>query len=416
MKKNYYILLFISLIFVLFIFEFLQLGKFIFDENYISSDSYEYINASNMLYKEFIAHPTRPLGYAFILGLPNLFLDSVSIKGYLIFSLILNLLFWLGTVVIMYKSLRLFIGKKSSFFATLLFIFCIGNVTQIFHVLSETVTTFLLVLMSYYLLTYVNSRNVKQLILGVSVLNIVILFRPGMFYFAGFVTISLLFYLFFTRNLKQLKSGSFILSVLFVAIQCSYIYKAYGNVTPSYIGSLAWYHYLGAQSYAKANNTSYLKEREIRLSTFKGLNWNKKNHISKIDFKDQFTSNLNNVLIEYVKNIYGNTNIGSGTIPIYVNNSKSGLKINIILWEISRYQNILFVFLSLFSFVFILYYRKKVDVFILISSGTVLYIILISGISFWQGDRFHIVFYPLVIINILYLLSWNSKTKQLLKR
>lgn len=418
MRKNQYILLFVSLIFVLLIFVLLQLGKFVFGENYIPSDSYEYINASNILYKEFIPHPTRPLGYAFILGLPNLFIDSVSLKGYLIFSVILNLFFWFGTIILLYKSLHLFIGKRSSFFATLFFIICIGNVTQIFYVLTETVVTFLLLLMSYFLLIHIKNKNTKYLILGVSVLNIIILFKPGMFYFAGFISLSLMLYLFYIRKIKKLKSFYFILSVLLVAIQFSSIYKTYGNITPSYIGKLAWYHYLGAKSNAKANNISYSKESDIRLSTFKDLNWNDKSRVSVIDFKNQITGNFNNVLIVYAKNIFGNISIGSGAIPLYDNekNNISNLRFNRILWQISRYQNILFVFLFLMSLVLIFYYRRKVNAFILISSGVVLYTILTSGISFLQGDRFHIVFYPLVIINILYLLSWNSKVMQILKR
>ena len=163
-KKAHYALLITSLIFALILFKLLQMEDCIFNKNFISFDAYTYMDASNMLFKDLTAHSIRPLGFALLLGLPNLVLNSVPIDTYIMFGIIVNLILWLGIIFLLYESLLLFIGKKSSFIATIVFIFCIGNIFQIFRISTETITTFLLVLMSYFLFKYAKNKNIKHLI------------------------------------------------------------------------------------------------------------------------------------------------------------------------------------------------------------------------------------------------------------
>ena len=249
-------------------------------------------------------------------------------------------------------------------------------------------------------------------------MNITILFRPGVLYLAGLASLFLLFYLVSIKEFNIKKYTPFILSLVFVGIQFISIYQTYGNVTPSYIDKLTWYYYLGGEAMSKASGTNYMDERKMRKNKVKSLSWSETSTLSKNDLKAQVSNNLDHIFIEYLHNLYENSSSGS-TAVIAANKFKSKeqnlIKISYRLYELSKYQNIFFVLLSAVAFVLMLFYRKSINIAMLISFGCVSYIFLTSGISFWQGDRFHIVFYPLVILTILYLGSLNVYAQKWLK-
>ena len=76
-----------------------------FNSSFIPPDSTTYIEAADMLYNDFAPHHLRPLGYAFLLGLPNLFIE-MDTHDYVIWSTVLNALAWLLMLLLCFKTLE----------------------------------------------------------------------------------------------------------------------------------------------------------------------------------------------------------------------------------------------------------------------------------------------------------------------
>ena len=412
--KNYLWLVGIGTIFYALIFYGLHINKFIYSSEYIPSDSYSYIEAANMLFDNFSAHPLRPLGYAFILGLPQLFSDSIHLSGFIAYSLVVNFVIWISTILLLYKTMRLFMGSKFSFGGTLVFIFCVGNALQINFILTETIMTFLLLLAVHYSVKYSLEKKVEFLILATSILNLSILFRPGMLYFSFLVTVGVIIYLLYTKSVRYLANISFLSAFFLVAIQFFCIYFTYGDFTPSYIGNTTWYNYLGGEANAKKSQISYMQERENRLNNLKGLDWHEKSVVCKKDLKLQIKTNFNNVLFEYLSNIQENILGGNSYGIKRIENVSNGVyvtRFNSFLMSVSVITNRYSAILTIFTIILSLYQFRKAPISLVISLGIVLYIIFTSGISFWQGARFHMVFYPLVIVNLFHALALEPKIK-----
>ena len=133
----------------------------------------------------------------------------------------------------------------------------------------------------------------------------------------------------------------------------------------------------------------------------------------------QIRTNFSNVITEFKGNIIENISgfsEGINEIKIvengkYLNWSYDPLKLT------ATYQNRGFVLLSLLAFLLnITIYRKKISIPSMISFGAIFYIVFTSGVSFWQGDRFNMVFYPIAIIVIFKSLTLNTKVQSWLSK
>ena len=119
------------------------------------------------------------------------------------------------------------------------------------------------------------------------------------------------------------------------------------------------------------------------------------------------TNNSGNLFSSLFENIIENASTSSLTLDYIknVNDKDSYNTTSDFLRWLSKWQNILF---SSIAFLLIIFLAIKVIVlkkmkifsmkFQLFSGVTIAYLILASGISFAQGDRFHLVVFPLVLI------------------
>ena len=403
-------LIIISLLIAVCIFKLLQLEDCIYEKAWISQDSSGYIEAADLLYNERAVHPVRPLGYAFILGLPNLVIDGPSVEQYIIWSFVINMLSWLATILLLFKTLNLFLSKRTSFWVSLVFTTCLGSMVHSAMVLTESMTGFLLMLACYYLFVYQKSKHVSHLLLAAAVLNVSILFRPGMYYFALLFTLGLVLYIAFSQKFKLLLHAAFLVSIILVAVQLISMKQSFGDFTPSYIDKVTWYRYLGAQANATLNNRDHREERMERDSILQEKNWSERSLLAKEDMKKQLFTNADNVTKEYLGNIIGNSYGGSHGIKRarIIHAEPTYTRINKSLELISKIQQGAAFLIFLAASLFIVIFRKRKNLALLLSCGLILYIIATSGISFWQGDRFYIVFYPLLIVIVGYLFKKRS--------
>ena len=396
-------LLYISVVILILFLIITGIPKYVLDESIILPDAYSYIDSSNLLFNSFKPHPIRPIVYAFIAGVPNLFIDSVSDIQYIIYNTLLNFIAWIITILLLNKALLLFVEKRISFWATVLFIINLGNLSHIFQVLSESVTTMLLTAILFYTVKYIIEKKISYLVYITSIMNVLALIRPGFLYLSIFFSIALIILIIKNKYFFNKKIIIFNASILMIAFQLVWMNSNYGSYTVSYIDKTTWYLYLGAEAKAGDLGIDFREERKNRDSTFEGLSWNEKKNISITDFKDQLSNNIGNIVKEYSFNLLENSVGGNAEIRLLRDKTQS-LTLRI-LHVISRIQNIFYIITFVISGAYLLLYFKRFNPMMLVLTMIPAYIILTSGISFWQGDRFNVVLIPIFIFLLATVIS-----------
>lgn len=363
----------------------------------VGNDSLNYIESAQFLYNDCKAHYYRPFVMAFITGLPLLFSNSVT---YLYdFSLIVNIISWFSTIIILFEIAKHYLVPKKAFLISLMFLFSVGYSTILFDLLSESIYLLFIIFAFYLLLQYYKTLKFNYLSIALSLLVVSMLIRPG----AKFLAIlAILFFIkILIKNIKK-KSIVFFYSALFlVFMQCYAVKSTYGNFKISYIDSYTYYNYLGAKSDMLKKNENLKdfnsKESDKYLTQF---SFKKANAVAQNDFLNQLKNNLPNLILAYIDDLHHNTTDGSSRILLSENVRKTNYfeLVKTTFFYLSKIQNIL---LTLLGFgLSLLYFIKnyKKEKFSILVAGFILYTILISGVSCAQGDRFHIIIYPFVLI------------------
>ena len=392
--------------------------KIIFD--FIPSDTSTYIDASNMLYDEMKPHPTRPLGYAFISGIPKIIYPNIGENNYIMFGVFVNLLAWVGTIILFYKSLTIYFTNKVSYLFTFGFIFTFSGLSHIFWMLNEPLISFIISLITYYLLKYNKNQNHKYLILSTTLLNLSILIKPGFYYLGIFASLgTIIFILWIHKGVRSKKMfRCFVISILLILVQNISIYRNYEKFTPSFISNTTWYYYLGAESFSTANNIplkNVIELRRIKLSDkpFKIIN-----QICREDLKSQMINHPHIVLNEWIHNIIENTFSSSSILKVIEKRDENRLTSTFtsLLYTVSSFQSFFFVVIYLFSVVMILKDFVSYNLAIILLLTIITYVVLTSGVSFWQGDRFHYFLYPTIITVFILLIKDKACPQKWLKQ
>jgi hypothetical protein len=126
------------------------------------------------------------------------------------------------------------------------------------------------------------------------------------------------------------------------------------------------------------------------------------NEIVKRDFKEQLSNNKINLFKAYIDNLRSNVSHGSSAIIDCVNEKKatSFETAKKIIYLISAGQNLLLTLVGFILGIYFVLKNRKANVLFANVGFLMIYIILVSGISCGQGDRFSIVIYPFCILLI----------------
>jgi hypothetical protein len=369
-----------------------------FNQTYYFPDSLSYLVSAKQLYLENTVNAQRPFLFSMLNGFPLLFSNSDAIIFRFNFGL--NILAWYATIVLVYKIVSKIILPKTAFFFTIGYIFSVGSVAICFHFLTEPIFTFLLVWMFYYLQKFEHSKQIKYLIFAFSILLISLLIKPILQFFV------LLFLLFYVQNVFDLLKSKWIfflvLPIFFIFFQMYSMQKTYGRFTLTYIDTITYYNYLGTRAENLRLEENYDFKNVDREIFFDKLNYEQQKVAMSDDIRFQLKTNKINLVKAYFINIYSNSIKGSASIHAFKNQKNTSyFEFFWFLFKgISKIQNILFTILGIVISVYSLLQWKRSSNFIKINSFTVLYIFVISGISSDQGDRLHLVFYPLVVFLI----------------
>lgn len=400
--KYEYLLGIIAIIWVLFFSFTIQLKP---SFSHIGDDG-SYLYSARLLYFDFKLDNTRPLLISLVHGVPYLFSfsDSIVIK----WGIFINFLSWFFTAILLFKIVSKIIDRKKAFLFSLLFIFCIGNLAHAFNFLSESIFIFLIMYSVYLISKYYETTKYYYITIAISILFLNTLIKPVS------IGLALILFFFFITKFSRIIFNKFtfllIVSFSMIIFQMYSLKKNYGDFTISYISSITYYNYLGDKADCYKKGIAYIPGKTERSKKFGLLSSHEMKEIAENDLKYQLKNNTLNLIKAYFYCIYSNTHKGNFIVS-ECKNEKETSYFNVFYFlfkAVSKIQNILFTIASvIFSFYCLLNFRK-IEKFYLINATFILYIFFISAISCFQCDRFHIAFFPLLII-LFSCLTLNSQ-------
>ena len=381
----------------------LQLDK----QTLIYPDCSNYLESAQKMYLKFTGHYYRPMVMAFITGIPYLFGSSDA--GIFQWSFVVNIFCWLGTSILLFEIIKNFVKAKVAFWFAILPFFILGNIILNYHLLTENIFVFFIMLAFYLLFQYYKTNEFWFLSLSLAVLLLSMLIKPGAMFFA------ILMLLFFSKVVfKNYKHKSMIFlygSLLMIVIQVVGMKAQYGNFTISYIDGVTYHNYICSKADCFKNGKEYQQINNPRAEYLFSLDFKDQKKIASEDLKNQIRTNSLNLIKAYFSDVVENFKSGNSCIEDLKNYTK---KENFNYWKklvfnSTKWQNRLFTLLGILLVVFFVYNNFRKERIYFFVALFIVYIIGTSGISCGQGDRFHLVTFPFVI---LLLAKYVSETKR----
>ena len=364
-------------------------------QNLFYPDSGNYLESAQNLYEHAQGHYFRPLLMAAITGIPFLF--GGAKEAIFAWSLLVNVSCWLASGILIFKIAKDFVSSKAAFLWALVYYGCIGSAVVNFHLLAESIFTFMLLLSVYYLKLYSDGKQFYFLALSLSLLVLSLLVKPASKFLA--IGFGLYFIGTLLRNYRKRAMLMVYASALAVLAQCAILKKQYGDFTISYIDGVTLHNYLCSKAVCLENGETYIQEQNPRADHLAQLAYTDKKKTAFADFKNQLQNNKKNLAKAYVSDVFENTAHGSYAVQDCRNVKQTAYFdfFRTALFEVSKYQNRI---LTLLGFFFGLWYLRayKRDLFAAAAGFVILYLITVSGVSCGQGDRFHLVMFPFAIL------------------
>lgn len=374
-------------------------------------DEIEYIDAGRLLFLEFKAHPTRTIGYPIFLQ----FLKFISSEGNYRTALFLGQVFlWLGAGFFFYKTILLEAKQRIALNFLILYFTLVGPLAVFYKEKTEILMLFLLTSCLYFFIRYLKFKNYWSLLIAFSLFCYSILVRPTCLYLSFVFLAFLLFYFYRNRQMKWIFRFATIF-IFTIGLQFLLMFRTYQEVEFTKIDELTAYLYLDGyvknydifRSKAK-NDEAWKKEIKIRRdklglprdsfpNKLLSVDWKKKNQIISKQLKTTIQNEPVNLILVIVRNIFSNS-LGGSDIRYCGDSSINKLIIKYV-YIFSRGQNIMFIGLFYMSILLFFWNSRKSKILLiqLPIIAIILNIIIGSGISFAQGDRFHFLMYPMII-------------------
>lgn len=378
------------------------------DQTYRFPDSGNYAEAAANFYHNLQPHHFRPLGMAIIYGLPYLF--GTSEESIFTFSIYINLIFWLGSAQLIFSLFRNFLKPRIAFFAALVFYLLPGILFNSFTLLTECIYIFLVLLSFYFISKYYSLQSYKYLAWAIAVLLFTMLIKPGAKFFS--IIIIICFIRVILKNLPKPANLLIVASLVFIMVQCAMIKRYYGDFTITYIDGVTYYNYLGAEAELFKEGKTFDARENLRAEYLTHFSYHVQKQMASNDMASQIKDNKVNLLRAYAGNVCRNSVLGSPAVSICTPINLDNFFYVRVLHFISRCQNLFFSLTGLFIAVYYLFKSYNSKSLYTLMALFILYTITLSGISSYEGDRFHIVFYPFALILLAKFYAERSTSKK----
>ncbi|WP_297332854.1 hypothetical protein [Flavobacterium sp.] len=405
-RNFYYVLTTISLLWVAFLYFALDVSA----QTFIFPDSDNYREAASFLYHDLKSHPYRPLVMSAITGIPYLF--GLGDSAVYTFSFFVNVISWLGSSLLLFSLIKNILPERKAFYFTLVFFTLVGCAFIVFHLLTEALFTFCMLLTFYLINKWYHTKTFRYLAFAIAVLLASVLIKPGAKY------LSIIAILFFIKPLFKhaLKPSALIIYAfgMLIYIQCAMVKKDYGDFTISYIDNVTLYNYIGTRAFLYSKGETFTKYENPRMPYLFSLSYHEAKKVAQADVKEQLKNNKINLVKAYFTNLWNNITTNSTSLNVFSNVYNKSyyqfLRRGMLLT--SRIQNLFFSVSGFLLAILYLFKSYKTSPFYSIISFYILYTLLISGVSCFEGDRFTIIFFPAVLLLMAKFYSERSKTHQ----
>jgi hypothetical protein len=368
---------------------YLQLGE----QTLIYPDCSNYLESANNLFIKHTGHYYRPILMAFITGLPYLFGSSEA--AILDWSFFVNVFCWLGTSILVFEILKKILKEQIAFVLAFTTFLIFGSLVLNFHVLTENIYVFCIMLSFYLLMKYHSTNQFLFLSLAISLLLLSMLIKPGSKFLA------IIFVLYYLRDIFKnysAKSAIFIYgSIVLIVVQVVGMRVQFGDFTISYIDGVTYHNYLFSKAECLKNGKEYSQLNNPRAEYLFSLDFTDQKKVAYNDAVHQVKTNLPNVFKAYFSNLVENAKTGNACIEdlkdYYSSSNFETLKLTF--YNVTKWQNRI---LTLLSVLIAFYYLRKKEKLYRGIAFFIVYIIFLSGISSGQGDRFHLVVFPFTFL------------------
>lgn len=375
-------------------------------QNIIYPDSEGYHDAAKSLYLHAKGQNCRPILLAIIQGFPYVF--GATDADIFSSSFYINLFSWLGFSIVIFEISKEYFALKISLWISIFPFLIFNNLVVVYHLLSENVFMFFTILGFYFLMKYKKHQQYWHLALSLSIFVASMLIRPGAKFFA------IIMILFFIKpvlnNYRQKATLLLYGSFMMVLVQCAGLKYQFGHFRISYIDVITYHNYLGSRAMCLKNGLEFSQNNNPRAEYLYNYQSKYQVDIAAQDFKNQLRDNKTNLIKAYFIDVLDNSKSGSTCVSDCKNIKKNNYfeLSQKIIYSFTTYQNRFFSVIGfLTALFFIIKFRKNLNL-IFFFSIYILYTIVTAGISCQQGDRFHAVLFPYILILILYYLKTKT--------
>jgi hypothetical protein len=260
---------------------------------------------------------------------------------------------------------------------------------------------------------YQKHARIQDVTKALVIMLLLVLVKPGMIYWSTLLLFGVLIMAIYSGALSIRTIAPIVVSAILILMQAWQINLHYDKFTVSFIDKITWYNYLGAEAEAITIGQPYDDVKEKRLAVWESSNWVEISEIGSADMKRQFSEHPVLILKEFVLNI-GENAVGKSAGLAAAKDFKSSSifkPLQSLLVSLSMAQNLFFVLCSIFLGFWVLK-ERYLNVATVLAIGTIAYILFTSGITFKQGDRFNVVFYPITLMLLPYLLTKSGLAKK----
>lgn len=373
-KKELVILNAVAVIF--FIVCWVLLGFQLNEETMLSSgDSQSYLDVARWIVGDGEGSSTliRPVLYPILMGVPYMIFGVVGVW-------ILQFACWLLAVNLTFLSVKKWSKNQlTAWISATVLILNLSFVALTFHGLAEVVTTALLSVLFYPVVSYAGKYNhvrfgVKLLLIFVALTLVKPVFYYPMLACLGFILVAHRKY--YLQMPKKLVYP--LLIILPILLQMTLVQVRHGDFTVSKIGGITFKDYYFAQCVREIENID--DEQESKDFVYKMNSEQRLDYV--IEHKGAFAA-------QFVENIVLNVK----SDPIFLENEV--VKTSSPAYVFMQKYNLFGLLINAFGFVILAvlflwaFFKRKKEIWIplLCTGGLLSYFLFATGLSFWQGDR-----------------------------